>query len=666
MYDVSSRETGDGLVFNGREYTSLADLTADVSRLAQEAYARDGDMNIPVFEDFRKLFFALSPDDRKITDIRRCFHIVTRLRETAERERLSSGILALISGFAFPGGDRRFYCAGRVFESCDDFGVSLIQETSMLTPDTEYLESALKLLFNGVLISYAEFAEGNGDLVARLREARIYISETPGNSFQPEDPFLNAEPWLKNGVWQVLYLGYRLSAVRKFRLGASVYLTPRDFEEAMAVLQKRSREEYQDFLRRHKHCLLFLCAAFPETETRQLLEARLSSITAAVFGDGEYRFRNGTHFNHFVDSLLRKRRYYEIRKIFTCYGLGLYEADREVWHTSSYFRLSDALSQGFAPRRFIADIQNRIMNKGHRKPVTINGVTYQVSDEEIARRKHETLVNEIYYPDGEYPPDYRKPFGGMLLPAVEYFVILSLIVFLVHFTLEHAGVAERPPEKAAQAAAPQEDPKAVRKTADQEVVSFGRYPQSGGGALTKVEWYQFSSEGNTLLLISRKCLDLRPYHDQYSDTSWGTSNINKWLNHDFLMTAFTAAERDALETSMIPEEGAIGAANKGTSGKFSRDRVFLLSSEETARYLNTPEMLLCEVTDYARNRLGSGGKDRYGSWWLRNRGSKGYSALTVSFNGQVAAQGSNVFSKDVFVRPAVRVGKGSFRRLKKR
>ncbi|WP_019002838.1 DUF6273 domain-containing protein [Succinimonas amylolytica] len=664
MRDLSSRDSGDGFVFCGREYFSLAGLVSEVSRQAQESIARGDAEGAPVFRAFRDLLFSISPENRKLPDIRKFYHLVVRLRESAAREQSDPRCAALAAGYAFPGGDRRIFCGGRWFSGTDDFGSSLIDESLALVPDREYLSRAVRLLFNGNLLSFAEFAEGSQDLVSSLREAGEYISKTPGDSFLPEDPFLNAEPWLQNGVWQALYLGYRLSSVRKFRLGTSIYLSPRDFEESAAVLQKRSTADYQDFLRRHKNALIFLSTAFPEAEARQVLEARLSSITAAVFGNGEYRFRNGTHFNHFVDSLLRRRRYYELRKIFTCYGLGLYEADREVWHTFSYIRLSDALSQGMAIRRLIADIQNRIVNKNNRKPVTVNGVCYEFSDEEIARRKHETQVTEIYYPDGDYPPDYRKPFGGNFLAGLRYLVLLAIICLAGKYTLDHAGRAEKYPEPDVVQSDSDAMPAESRTPAASDIVSFGRYPQSASGAATKLEWYLLSGDDGTLLLLSRKCLDVRPYNQGYSDTYWGTSTINKWLNHEFIRDAFTDREKDALETTAVQDED-ISGKRKGV-GRYSRDRVFLLSSAEVAQYLKSPDRLLCEITDYARSRLGNRTEfpGRYGSWWLRNRGTKAYSALTVSVNGQVVPQGSEVFSGNVFVRPALRVSRNALRQLR--
>ena len=667
MHDLSSRDAGDGFVFCGREYFSFADLVSEVSREAQESVSRDEAEELPVFRHFRALLYSISPENRKLPDIRKYYHLVVRLREAITREHLDPRGAALAAGYAFPGGDRRIFCGGRWFFGLDDFGASVIDEALNMSPDGEYLNRAVRLLFSGTLISFAEFNDGNQDLVSELRDAGEYISKTPGDSFISKDSSPNAEPWLKNGVWQALYLGYRLSAVRKFRLGASVYLTPRDFEESAAVLQKRSAEDYQDFLRRHKNALIFLSTAFPESETRQVLEARLSSITAAVFGNGEYRFRNGTHFNHFVDSLLRRRRYYELRKIFTCYGLGIYEADREVWHTFSYIRLSDALSQGMAIRRLIADIQNRIVNKDKRKPVTVNGVRYEISDEEIARRKHETRVTEIYYPDGDYPPDYRKPFGGDFLAGLKYLAVFAVIGFAIGYTLDHAGRAEKYPEKIAAAPDSEDETAESRAPAVQDYISFGRYRQGGSGGATKLEWYVLSAEGNSILLLSRKCIDVRPYHDHYSDTSWGTSDINKWLNHEFIRDAFTDREKDVLETTAVQDEGGGSSDSRKGVGRYSRDRVFLLSSDEVKQFLKSPERIRCEITDYAKSRLeGTETPGRYGAWWLRNRGTKSYSALTVSVNGQMIPQGSEVFSGNVFVRPALRVNRQALKHLRKR
>ena len=96
-------------------------------------------------------------------------------------------------------------------------------------------------------------------------------------------------------------------------------------------------------------------------------------------------------------------------------------------------------------------------------------------------------------------------------------------------------------------------------------VLFGNYPHGSDGTVQPIEWDVLKREGNKALLISKNVLTARRF-DEKSNV-WADSEIRRWLNNEFLNTAFKEEEKAAILYQELPDVG-------------TTDNVFLLSDNE--------------------------------------------------------------------------------------
>lgn len=183
-------------------------------------------------------------------------------------------------------------------------------------------------------------------------------------------------------------------------------------------------------------------------------------------------------------------------------------------------------------------------------------------------------------------------------------------------------------------------------------VKFGTYEQDNvSNGQEKIEWIVLARQGNRVLLISRYALDCQPYHTDYTDVTWETCTLRKWLNNAFINTAFSPEEK-----AMIPVVTVSADKNPEYNtkpGKATQDRVFLLSVPEASQYFSADLSRMCKPTDYAFARgVATSGAYGYCMWWLRSP-SNAQSVAAIVNGGGVGAYGSFVSSRDVAVRPAI-------------
>ena len=145
----------------------------------------------------------------------------------------------------------------------------------------------------------------------------------------------------------------------------------------------------------------------------------------------------------------------------------------------------------------------------------------------------------------------------------------------------------------------------------------------GAYAGSPIEWSILDVSGGHMLLISREIVAERQYHETDDmRTSWKGCTLRKWLNGDFISSAFDREER-AMIDSVETDAGC-------------EDRVFLLSRQE----VTDPDLF---KDDDARK----GG----GMYWLRSLPGYGDMADAVSISGFITRADKN--KGDVGVRPVI-------------
>ena len=185
-----------------------------------------------------------------------------------------------------------------------------------------------------------------------------------------------------------------------------------------------------------------------------------------------------------------------------------------------------------------------------------------------------------------------------------------------------------------------------------DIIKFGKYPQDNYSFRTPIEWLVLDVKGNEALLISRYGLDCKQYHHVGVNTTWEDCDLRKWLNSDFLKSAFSNEESERILVSELRNEDNREYRTRG--GNDTKDRIFCLSIAEAEQYFSSNEDRQCRLTAYARKHGAYVYNDCSG-WWLRSQGGVRYDAPYVTSDGLLFICGLSAGGGDVAVRPALRI-----------
>ncbi len=194
-------------------------------------------------------------------------------------------------------------------------------------------------------------------------------------------------------------------------------------------------------------------------------------------------------------------------------------------------------------------------------------------------------------------------------------------------------------------------------------ITFGKYPQDSASVAERIEWDVLEDTEDSMLLITKKCIDAKNYHESDSTVEWANCDLRRWLNDEFYSMAFTPSERKRIievdnENHMVTAYGALAKTER------TIDKVFLLSEEEAKRFYHVTileffekAVLQAPVTKYAMLR----GADydvfhARGDWWLRTSVVPN-SAMRIGFLGIAWVNGKPVNDGDGSIRPVIRIKK---------
>lgn len=131
-----------------------------------------------------------------------------------------------------------------------------------------------------------------------------------------------------------------------------------------------------------------------------------------------------------------------------------------------------------------------------------------------------------------------------------------------------------------------------------ERVEFGSYSYEADGKENVIDWVIVDKKENAVLLVTDKIIESLPFSpaqdlsyititsDELQQCDWETSDIRKWLNHDFAEHAFTDEEYAAIQTTTVL---VTGDDLLETKEEKTKDRIFLLSAEELLAYFGEGE-----------------------------------------------------------------------------
>lgn len=191
-------------------------------------------------------------------------------------------------------------------------------------------------------------------------------------------------------------------------------------------------------------------------------------------------------------------------------------------------------------------------------------------------------------------------------------------------------------------------------------VFMGSYPQNSEQKKEPIEWIILKEEEHRCLCVSKYLLDCKPYHDFSKNVAWQDCTLRRWLNHEFLMSAFSVEERKKIFLSTV----------KNPAGN-TQDYIFLLSTDDVEELFDDEmedhvdyEDRGAVTTAYARSQgawfLDEECKDENkGCWWLRYYGNSWskdegkYNFIScVNFDGYIERAAQGVEETDCCIRPA--------------
>lgn len=193
-----------------------------------------------------------------------------------------------------------------------------------------------------------------------------------------------------------------------------------------------------------------------------------------------------------------------------------------------------------------------------------------------------------------------------------------------------------------------------------DTYTFGAYEQDNSTSNGKeaIEWTVLDKDGMSLLLISKQALDCQQYNTSYTDVTWESCSLRKWMNGTFLNKAFNAEEQAQIQNTTVSADK--NPEYNTNPGNATTDKVFLLSINEVEKYFNSDEARKCAPTAYAKAQ-GAYTSDSYKTasgaatcrWWLRSPGSHQNNAAYVNSYGSVYYTGYPVNDGTDAVRPAL-------------
>jgi serine/threonine protein kinase len=198
------------------------------------------------------------------------------------------------------------------------------------------------------------------------------------------------------------------------------------------------------------------------------------------------------------------------------------------------------------------------------------------------------------------------------------------------------------------------------------IIPFGAYPQDNDSFRTPIEWLVldvkvkktnflnrvFAKNKLEVLLISRYALDCKQYHHESKNITWEDCDLRKWLNSDFLKSAFSNEESERILVSELRNDDNPKYGTRG--GNDTKDRIFCLSIAEAEQYFSSDKDRKCRPTTYAREQGANVGSDCC-VWWLRSPGNDQSDATLVGMGGALHLDGDGVNFIDLAVRPALRI-----------
>lgn len=186
-----------------------------------------------------------------------------------------------------------------------------------------------------------------------------------------------------------------------------------------------------------------------------------------------------------------------------------------------------------------------------------------------------------------------------------------------------------------------------------DYVFFGAYEQDNNTSNGKeyIEWLVLDVKDGKALVVSKHALDCKPYDPTYNGkVTWETCALRKWLNNNFINSAFSTDEKAMIPTVIVPaDENPEYSTDPGNA---TQDKVFLLSITEVNKYFSSDNARQCKLTGYASANGAITWDNGNCHWFLRTPGNSQATVIIVKDEGQIA-HSYVVHNAHFGVRPAM-------------
>ena len=184
-------------------------------------------------------------------------------------------------------------------------------------------------------------------------------------------------------------------------------------------------------------------------------------------------------------------------------------------------------------------------------------------------------------------------------------------------------------------------------------VFFGHYEQDNdlNNGQEPIEWRVLEVNSQKMFLVSEYILDAMPFDTNRKSNKWETCTLRTWLNSEFLESAFSAKEAEALCLTEV-KCGSV------SNPSITEDYIYLLGFKECSEYLALSEQhhqdwtdyfsdkaYATSATEYAKSKLSLDGdnpsyvgqakpdfmQEPYSPWWTRSYANSWHCAMIAPF-----------------------------------
>ena len=168
------------------------------------------------------------------------------------------------------------------------------------------------------------------------------------------------------------------------------------------------------------------------------------------------------------------------------------------------------------------------------------------------------------------------------------------------------------------------------------------------------DWRVLAVQDGNALLISDKVIEVKKYHEQNEKITWVNCSLRRYLNETFYNTFSEAEQSRILETRLRSYNNPLFGTD---GGKYTNDKVFVLSIEEVVKYFGDSNQLRDKnrntkyfINDNFNNvRKAVNMEYAPSCWWLRSPGNTQNFVACVTSDGRIAVSGDFVNRSNGFV-----------------